>query len=93
MTGVQTCALPIWTKGYSPYHPTWVWTITFSPDNNQILAGTQESVVRSWPTTIEAMSDEICGQIDRNLSKDEWTLFVSEDIEYEKTCENIPDSE
>ncbi|MEM6361303.1 MAG: High-affnity carbon uptake protein Hat/HatR [Bacteroidota bacterium] len=74
-------------------HPTWVWTITFSPDNNQILAGTQESVVRSWPTTIEAMSDEICGQIDRNLSKDEWTLFVSEDIEYEKTCENIPDGE
>ncbi|MEM8568895.1 MAG: WD40 repeat domain-containing protein, partial [Bacteroidota bacterium] len=74
-------------------HPTWVWTIAFSPDNNQILAGTQESVVRSWPTTIEAMSDKICGEIDRNLSQDEWTLFVSDDIEYEKTCENIPNGE
>ncbi|MEM9856985.1 MAG: High-affnity carbon uptake protein Hat/HatR [Bacteroidota bacterium] len=74
-------------------HPTWVWTIAFSPDNNQILAGTQEDVVRSWPTTIEAMSDKICGQIDRNLSKDEWTLFVSDDIPYEKTCDNIPTNE
>lgn len=69
-------------------HPTWVWTIAFSPDNNQILAGTRESVVRAWPTTIEAMSDKICSQIDRNFTKDEWIRFVSEDIDYEKTCEN-----
>ncbi|MEM7108770.1 MAG: High-affnity carbon uptake protein Hat/HatR, partial [Bacteroidota bacterium] len=74
-------------------HPTWVWTIAFSPDNNHILAGTKEAVVRSWPTTIEAMSDKICGQVDRNLSKDEWTLFVADDIEYEKTCDNVPSGE
>ncbi len=74
-------------------HPTWVWTIAFSPDNNQILAGTRESVVRAWPTTIEAMSDQICPRLDRNFSREEWTLFVSEDINYEKTCQNNPGDE
>ena len=74
-------------------HPTWVWTIAFSPGNDQVLAGTRESLVRAWPTTIEAMSDKICPKLDRNLSDDEWTLFVSEDIDYEKTCQNIPSND
>lgn len=71
-------------------HPTWVWSIAFSPDDEQILAGTQEQIIRSWPTKVETMSDKLCGKLTRNMTKDEWDIFVSEDLTYESTCENLP---
>ncbi|ELR69996.1 High-affnity carbon uptake protein Hat/HatR [Fulvivirga imtechensis AK7] len=73
-------------------HPTWVWTIAFSPDNEQILAGTQETVVRAWPTKIETMADKICGHLDRNMNQEEWNTYVGDDpdLKYESTCENQP---
>ena len=71
-------------------HPTWVWSITFTPDDEQILAGTQEQIIRSWPTKVETMSDKLCGKLTRNMTRDEWDIFVSEDLTYELTCENLP---
>lgn len=68
-------------------HPDWVFTVAFSPDNSQVLAGTKEQIVRAWPTDIEVMADKICSKIENNMSQDEWNTFVAEDIEYEKTCE------
>lgn len=69
-------------------HPDWVFTVAFSPDNSQILAGTKEQIVRAWPTNIEVMADKICGKIDRNLNQDEWETYVAKtEIDYEKTCE------
>lgn len=68
-------------------HPDWVFTVAFSPDNSQVLAGTKEQVVRAWPTNIEVMSDKICSKIDQNMSQDEWDTYVAENIDYQKTCE------
>ena len=69
-------------------HPDWVFTVAFSPDNSQILAGTKEQVVRAWPTNIEVMADKICGKIDRNLTQDEWETYVAKTgIDYDKTCD------
>ena len=70
-------------------HPNWVWTIAFSPDDEQLLAGTQEQIIKSWPTRIETMSGKLCGMVSRNMTKDEWDIFVSEDLEYVSTCENF----
>ncbi|MGF1638467.1 MAG: High-affnity carbon uptake protein Hat/HatR [Cyclobacteriaceae bacterium] len=69
-------------------HPTWVWTVAFSPDNNQLLAGTQETIVKTWATHIEAMADKLCQTIDRNMTLDEWHTFVGNDPDliYQKTC-------
>jgi len=67
-------------------HEDWVFSIAFSPNNNQILAGTKEDIVRAWPTNIEVMSDKICDKIDRNMTQDEWNTFVADDLKYEKTC-------
>lgn len=71
-------------------HPTWVWSVAFTPDDEQILAGTQEQIIRSWPTKVETMSDKLCGKLSRNMTKDEWDIFVSEDLTYESTCGNLP---
>lgn len=71
-------------------HPDWVFSIAFSPNNEQILAGTKEDVVRAWPTDIEVMSDKICGKIDRNMTQDEWETFVGNQVPYEQTCKSYP---
>lgn len=71
-------------------HPNWVWSIAFSPDDEQLLAGTQEQIIKSWPTRIETMSGKLCGMVTRNMTKDEWDIFVSEDLDYVNTCESLP---
>lgn len=70
-------------------HPTWVWTIAFSPDNEQILAGTQETVVRAWPVRTETMAGKICSHLDRNMDEEEWKTYVGDDpdLKYESTCD------
>lgn len=71
-------------------HPNWVWSIAFSPDDEQLLAGTQEQIVKSWPTRIETMSGKLCGMVTRNMTQDEWDIFVSEDLTYVQTCSQFP---
>lgn len=73
-------------------HPNWVWSIAFTPDDEQLLAGTQEQIIKSWPTKIETMSNKICSMVKRNMTKDEWDIFVSEDLKYERTCDNLPEN-
>lgn len=77
----------------------WVWTVTFTPDDSQLLAGIQsvretvkgvDQTIHAYPTSFEAMSDLLCKKTDRNMSEDEWKIFVAEDLPYEKTCENLP---
>lgn len=74
-------------------HPNWVWSIAFTPDDQQLLAGTQEQIVKSWPTRVETMSNKLCTLVKRNMTKDEWDIFVSEDLKYERTCENLPEND
>jgi WD40 repeat protein/energy-coupling factor transporter ATP-binding protein EcfA2 len=79
----------------------WVWSIAFSPDDEQIMAGMHtiteglretdtDYTIHAFPTKITTMASEICGKIKRNMSKDEWELFVAEDLPYEITCTNLP---
>jgi len=71
----------------------WVTALAFSPDNSQIMAGTQDKIIKAFPTEIIAMSDKICGKINRNMSIDEWSTYVGNDLPYAKTCEAYPDGE
>jgi len=79
----------------------WVWSMAFSPDDNQIMAGIHSVVqnidpkdvdytIHAWPTRINSMSSKLCGYAKKNLSKDEWEQFVGEDLPYQSTCPNLP---
>jgi hypothetical protein len=78
----------------------WVWGVTFSPDDEQLMAGVhsvQETVVgkvdqtiHAYPTKIKTMSSLLCAYLSRNLNKDEWEIQVASDIDYERTCPNFP---
>ncbi|MCE7862445.1 MAG: High-affnity carbon uptake protein Hat/HatR [Bacteroidetes bacterium CHB5] len=77
----------------------WVWSVTFSPDDSQLMAGIQstretvkgvDQTIHAYPTSFEVMADLLCKKTDRNMSEDEWHIFVAEDLPYEKTCESHP---
>ncbi len=86
----------------------WVWSMAFTPDDNQLMAGIhsiRENVrvtssgendtdftIHVWPTKISAMASELCSLVTRNMSIDEWELYVGDrkDLPQEKTCPNLP---
>jgi energy-coupling factor transporter ATP-binding protein EcfA2 len=80
-------------------HRDWVWSATFSPDDEQLLASVHsatetvkgvEHTIRAWPTKIPVMANILCGNVKRNISKDEWEIFVGDDLPYESTCADLP---
>lgn len=91
---------PIQLKG----HGDWVWTIAFTPNDEQLMVGLQssrqvikrgeianEESIWAYPTRIPTMANILCSDfIKRNLTKDEWVIYVGEDLPYETTCSNYP---
>lgn len=76
-------------------HKDWVWSATFSPDDEQLLASVHSSTetikgvehtIRAWPTKIPTMANILCSYVKRNLDRDEWDTFAGNDLKYEKTC-------
>ena len=76
----------------------WVWSATFSPDDEQLMIGVNnraektKETIHVWPTKIGTMASSLCSYVGRNLTKDEWDNYVGVDLPYEKTCENYPDN-
>lgn len=79
----------------------WVWSMAFSPDDEQIMAGMHsittgirktdtDYTIHAWPTQITTMAGELCGILKRNLTQEEWEIFVAEDLTREATCPNLP---
>ena len=64
-----------------------VFSLAFSPDGNYLLTGSQEeNRLLSSPTKASILVEDICDGIERNLTTDEWGIYVGSDIEYEETC-------
>jgi hypothetical protein len=36
------------------------------------------------------MASILCGDVKRNMNKDEWEIYVGDDLPYEQTCADIP---
>ena len=76
-------------------HDEWVWSATFSPDDEQLMVGIHSNRVNSnetihvWPTKLTTMANRLCAYVTRNLTREEWEIFA-EGLEYERTCENLP---
>ena len=73
----------------------WVWSATFTPDDEQLMIGVRSPVEKSketihvWPTKIYTMASSLCGYVGRNMTQDEWTTYASE-LPYERTCDKFP---
>jgi WD40 repeat protein len=80
-------------------HKDWVWSATFTPDDEQLLASVHSSTetvkgvehtIRAWPTKIPTMSNTLCGYVKRNIDSEEWDTFAGNDLPYEQTCADLP---
>jgi WD40 repeat protein/energy-coupling factor transporter ATP-binding protein EcfA2 len=84
----------------------WVWGVAFTPNDDQLMAGINSvkeeigtsgdmksnQTIHAWPTNISSMSDKLCNYSKRNMTKEEWDLYVSDDLPYVKTCATYPDN-
>lgn len=74
---------PIVLSGNSGF----VFSLAFSPDGSNILTGsTEANRLLVSPTRTRYLAGEICPNIDRDLTNEEWSTFVGADIPYEETC-------
>jgi WD40 repeat protein len=85
-------------------HLDWVWALSFSPDDEQIMVGLHssqqqvrkdeirtEQSIHAYPTKIPTMANILCTQfIKQNMTKEEWEIYVGEDLDYESTCKSYP---
>ncbi|MBL7853834.1 MAG: High-affnity carbon uptake protein Hat/HatR [Cyclobacteriaceae bacterium] len=85
-------------------HSDWVWSLAFTPNDEQIMIGlhstrqtvrqgqiTTEESIRAYPTRIQTMANILCSDfIKRNLTEEEWDIYVGSDLDYEKTCNSYP---
>ncbi|MCI0751281.1 MAG: High-affnity carbon uptake protein Hat/HatR [Flammeovirgaceae bacterium] len=85
-------------------HLDWVWALSFSPNDEQIMVGLHssqqqirqdeiktEQSIHAYPTKIPTMSNILCLEfITRNMSKDEWNTYAGDDLDYELTCKGYP---
>lgn len=65
-----------------------IFTVAFSQDSKYFISGsTEEDRLILRPTKATMLAEGFCKLLERNMTQDEWNIFVGTDIEYEKSCE------
>jgi WD40 repeat protein len=63
-----------------------VWDIAFAKGSDYLIATSNESQVRFWPTDPAILQNEICNKLNRNMTRYEWETYVGKDVKHEITC-------
>lgn len=66
-----------------------IWKLAFSKDSNYLLASCNDGEVRVWPTDPRMLAEKICPKLKRNMTKEEWDIYVANGISYEATCQSL----
>jgi len=61
-----------------------VFTVAFDSLEKYILSGSNS--LRARPVRASMLIKGLCDRISRNFTREEWGIYVGEDIDYEKTC-------
>jgi WD40 repeat protein len=64
-------------------------SVAFAPSGQLLAVAGIDGSVRLWSMGAAA-ADSLCTRVWRNLSMDEWRLYVGETIPYERTCPTLP---
>jgi WD40 repeat protein len=66
-----------------------VLVIQFSPDGQMIISGESggDHNLISRPSHVDYLVQNICNTLSRNMTQDEWNVYVGKDIPLEKTCQ------
>lgn len=67
-------------------HDGWVFTGSFDLEGKNIITGSGDQYIRTWPVNPQVLAERICLLINRNMTSEEWAEFIGSDIQYMKTC-------
>lgn len=66
-----------------------IWDIAFAKGSDYLIAACHESEIRVWPTNPELLANQVCPKLTRNMTLEEWTRYVGDDIDFENTCTTL----
>jgi WD40 repeat protein len=66
-----------------------IWDISFTKDNNYLVASCNSGEIRVWPTDPRALAELVCPKLTRNMTPEEWALYVEKDQSPEITCKSL----
>lgn len=62
-----------------------IWNIAFAKGSDYLLASCNNGEIRMWPTNPDLLAKQIEPTIKRNMTPDEWDVYVGNGILYETT--------
>jgi WD40 repeat protein/serine/threonine protein kinase len=71
-------------------HSGSVATAIFSPDGEEVFTGSSDQAIGVWRSDALDLIPVIAELPRRNLTLDEWMLFVGADVPYRRTVEHLP---
>ena len=74
---------------FSDNNDEFVMVMQFSPDGKLIVSGTYDGDrnIIGRPTNVDYLVKDICSIVSRNMTEEEWDIYVAKDIPLEKTCQ------
>lgn len=66
-----------------------IWDIGFAKDSNYLIASCNNGEIRIWPTDPKMLAEQVCPKLTRNMTPEEWEIYVANGIQYETTCQSL----
>lgn len=66
-----------------------IWDIGFAKGSDFLIASCNNGEIRIWPTDPKALAEQVCPRLTRNMTPEEWKIYVANNIEYESTCKSL----
>ncbi len=71
-------------------HESWVLSIAFTDDNSELVTACVDSDIKKWDISSRTLATKLSEKLIRNMSENEWKIYVGKDIPYEETIKNKP---
>jgi hypothetical protein len=67
----------------------YVWDIAFTKGSDFLIASCSDGEIRYWPTDPRMLAEQVCPKLKRNMTPEEWEIYVGNNIGYESTCQSL----
>ena len=67
----------------------YVWDISFTKGSEYLIASCNDGEIRYWPTDLRMLAEKVCPKLRRDMTREEWEIYVGNNINYEATCQSF----